>query len=123
MRKLFALVAVSAFALGCGGSGRSPSEVDRARRAVVASLDAWKANEPAAKLKALPDPVEFADELRATHALADYTIDKVDATDKDVVRITVTLKLKDKKGKPSEREAVYAVALKTPVVVSRDPYF
>ncbi|HEY1191949.1 MAG TPA: hypothetical protein VGE74_30240 [Gemmata sp.] len=123
MRKVFVLFVLSASALGCGGSDRSPAETERARQAVVLALDSWKANEPPAKLKALPDPIDFSEELRATHALTDYTVGKVDASDKDVVRVTVTLNLKDKKGKASQREAVYAVALKAPVVVSRDPYF
>ena len=57
------------------------------------------------------------------HALTDYTLGKADGSDKDVIRYTVTLKLKDKKGKLTEREVVYAVALKSPVVVSRDPYY
>lgn len=121
MRNLFPLVV--ALALGCGGSGRSPDEIERARQAVGTALGAWKASEAPEKLKARPDPIDFAEELRATHALTDYTVGKVDASDKDVVRVTVVLKLKDKKGKPSEREAVYAVALRSPVVVSRDPYF
>lgn len=77
----------------------------------------------AAKLKALPDPIDFTEELRGTHALADYTIVKADLSDAAVMRFTVALKLKDKRGKPSDREAVYSVALKTPVVVARDPYF
>ena len=122
MIRLIVLLAVLSFALGCG-SGRPAADVDRARRAVTTALDSWKANEPPTALKARPDPVEFAEELRATHALAEYAIGKADASDKDVIRFTVTLKLRDKKGKTSEREAVYAVALKTPVVVSRDPYF
>lgn len=117
------LLVVLSFVPGCGGPGRAPDEIERARQAVVASLDSWKAHEPHDKLKARPDPVDFAEELRGTHALTDYTLGKVDASDKDVVRVTVMLKLKDKKGKSSEREAVYAVALKSPIAVSRDPYF
>lgn len=118
----FVPLLAAALALGCG-SGRPAAEVERARLAVVASLDSWKANEAPVKLKALPDPVDFAEELRATHALTDYALGKVDGSDKDVVRVAVVLKLRDKKGKPTEREAVYAVALRSPVVVSRDPYF
>ncbi|MCI0701608.1 MAG: hypothetical protein L0241_11045 [Planctomycetia bacterium] len=112
------------FALLCGcGSRRSEADIERGRQAVSAALDAWKANEPSAKLKSLPDPVEFSEELRSTHALLDYTLGNVDASDKDVIRYTVTLKLKDKKGKLTDREVVYAVALKSPVVVARDPYY
>ena len=115
-------LAVVLLAIGCG-SRRPEAEIDRGRQAVIAVLDSWKANEKPEKLKSLPDPVEFSDELRATQTLTDYTLGKVDATDKDVIRYTVTLKLRDKKGKTSEREVVYAVALRSPVVVARDPYY
>ena len=91
--------------------------------AVAAALDNWKAGEPTANLKSLPDPVEFSEELRTSHKLVEYSILKTDGTDPDVVRYTVTLKLKDKRGKSSEREAVYSVALKSPVIVARDPYY
>src|SRR5262245_20198659 len=120
--KRFALLLVVLFLTGCGGR-RPESEIERGRRAVVVVLDSWKANESPAKLKTLPEPVEFTDELRGTHSLSDYTLGPVDSSDKDVIRYTVTLKLRDKKGKVSEREVVFAVALKTPVVVARDPYY
>ena len=120
-RCALSLIVLTLF-LGCG-SRRPEGDIDRGRRAVVAALDGWKANQPPAKLKSLPDPVDFADELRATHALTDYTLGKVDASDPVVLRYTVTLKLKDKKGKVTDREVVYAVALKTPVAVARDPYY
>ena len=115
-----AFVLVLFAAAGCGG--RPASEVERGRQAVVAALDGWKANDPPAKLKSLPDPVEFTDELRATHTLTDYVLGKADDSDKQVIRYPVTLTLKDKKGKESRREVVFEVALKNPVVVARDPY-
>ena len=121
MTRFAPLLAALVFAAGCGG--RPQSEIDRGRQAVVAALYSWKANEPPAKLKSLPDPVEFGEELRATHSLAGYELGKVDASDKDVIRYTVTLTLKDKKGKESRREVTFAVALKNPVVVARDPYY
>jgi hypothetical protein len=116
----FCLVVVMA---GCGGTRRSDAEVARGQQAVVAALDSWKAKESADKLKSLADPVEFSEELRSTHALTAYTIDKVDSSDKDVIRYTITLKLKDKKGKALDREVVYSVALKSPIIVARDPYY
>jgi hypothetical protein len=122
MNRLAALLVLLLVAPGCG-SRRPEAEVERGRRAVAAALDNWKANEPVAKLKSLADPVDFAEELRATHSLAEYALGKVDESDRDVIRYAVTLKLKDKKGKASDREVVYAVALKSPVVVSRDPYY
>lgn len=121
MRAVFVSVVVTV-AVGCS-SARPQADIDRGRAAVTACLDNWKANEPAAKLKALADPVDFTEELRATHTLTGYAIVKHDATDPQVIRYTVTLQLKDRKGKASEREAVYSVALRSPVAVSRDPYF
>lgn len=117
-----ALLLLAVLAVGCK-SGRPAADLDRAKTAVTAALDSWKANEPADKLKSLPDPVEFSEELRATHALTAYTLGKVDGTDPDVVRVAVKLSLKDKKGKATEREVAYEVALKSPVVVCRDPYY
>lgn len=108
-------------ALGCG-SGRPAVDVERGRKALVAALDSWKANEPPAKLKSLPEPVDFPEELRTTHTLTDYTLGAVDTSDAEFIRFRVTLKLKDRKGKESDREVVYAVALKNPVAVSRDPF-
>lgn len=107
---------------GCGSS-RPQSDIDRGRDAVVAALEGWKKNEPAESLKSRPEPVDFTEELRSTYTLTDYTLGNVDTSDKDVIRYSVTLKLKDRKGKASEREVVYAVALKSPVVVARDPYY
>ena len=107
---------------GCGPS-RPAADLERGRVAVVAALDSWKANEPAAKLKSLPHPVEFAEELRTTHTLTGYALGKIDGTDPAVIRYAVTLSLKDRKGKLTDREAVYAVALQSPVVVARDPYY
>ena len=122
MNRLIAPLVLLLFASGCG-SRRPEAEVERGRQAVVAALDNWKANEPPARLKSLADPVEFAEDFRATHSLVEYAIGKVDPSDKEVIRYSVTLKLKDKKGKVTDREVVYAVALKTPVAVSRDPYY
>ncbi len=117
---LFVILLVS----GCGtGGSRSQEELDRARQATTAVLDAWKGNQPSTVLLALPDPISFQDELRETHALTDYSIVKVDSSDKAVIRLTVRLEMKDKKGKPSTREVVFAVALNSPIVVTRDPFF
>ena len=117
------VLVTSALALAGCSSTRPQSDLERGRQAVTAALDSWKANDSPDKLKSLADPVEFSEELRSSHTLTDYTVGKIDSTDKDVIRYTVALTLKDRKGKTSEREAVYAVSLKTPVVVARDPYY
>ena len=117
------LILISALGIAGCSSARPQSDIERGRQAVTAALESWKANEPPQKLKSLADPVDFSEELRSTHALADYSLGKIDSSDRDVIRYTVALTLKDKKGKVSEREAVYAVSLRTPVVVARDPYY
>lgn len=86
-------------------------------------MEAWKAKEPAAQLLSRPEPIDFVEELQTTHQLLDYSLVGVDSSDKDVLRYTVTLKLIDKKGKTSTREAVYAVALRSPIAITRDPYY
>jgi|SRR5829696_4659125 len=111
-----------ALAVGCGGPKHSKADVERGQRALTAALDAWKSNEPPDRLKALPDPVEYADELRLTHKLLDYTVGKPNAADPEVVRYPVKLRLQDRKGKAQDRDVVFEVKLKTPILVARDPY-
>jgi len=122
MNRRLLFLALALLGAGCG-QRRSDAEIARGKQAVTAALDSWKNNEPPAKLKSLTDPVEFSEELRGTHTLTEYALGPIDSSDKEVIRFRVTLKLRDKKGKVAEREAVYAVALKTPIVVARDPYY
>ena len=122
MTRIIVFIGLVVLLGGCG-SRRPEADVNRGRQAVVAALDSWKNNEPASKLKSLADPVEFSDELQKIYSLVDYTLGRVDASDPEVIRYAVVLKLKDKKGKVTEREAVYSVALKNPVAVARDPYY
>ncbi|MCS6865156.1 MAG: hypothetical protein RMJ56_13510 [Gemmataceae bacterium] len=121
IRGLVVLTA-TAWLVGCASS-RSESDIERGRLAVCAALEAWKAKEPAAQLLSRPEPIDFVEELQTTHQLLDYSLVGVDSSDKDVLRYTVTLKLIDKKGKTSTREAVYAVALRSPIAITRDPYY
>ena len=107
--------------VGCSQK-HSSADVGRGQKALVAALDSWKSNEPVEKLTSLPDPVEYTDELRNSHKLVDYTVGKADATDPEVIRYRVSLKLQDRKGKLEEREIVFMVAMKSPIVIARDPY-
>lgn len=65
-----------------------------------------KANGPPAKLNALPDPVEFSEELRATHELAEHNVLMTAGSDPAVIRVAVSFELQGRKGPPSEREVV-----------------
>jgi hypothetical protein len=40
-----------------------------------------------------------------------------------VMRFTVKLITQDRRGKREERQATFAVALKSPIAVGRDPFF
>jgi hypothetical protein len=115
-------IATLVLALGCGQQPHSKADAERGRAALTAALDAWKGNEPPDALKSRPDPVEFTDELRRTHKLVEYTLGEPDRTDPEVLRYPVTLKLQGRKGPPEERRVVFMVALKSPVVIARDPY-
>jgi hypothetical protein len=116
MRRLVPMLVI--VCVGCGG-GRPQADLDRGRQALVDALENWKKNEPPAKLAG----IQFAEDLRKTNELTDYAIGTVDATDPKFLRFTVTLKLKDRKGKASEREAVFSVELTNPVRVMHDPYY
>jgi hypothetical protein len=117
-----------ALALVAGGCEfqHSKADVERGRLALAAALDSWKTREPADRLKARTDPIEFNDDLRRTHALADYTLGTPTRTDPEVLRYPATLKLEalkgKAKGKAEDRSVVFMVALKSPIAISIDPY-
>jgi hypothetical protein len=115
-------VLLSCFAIGCNSQAHSKTEVERGKAALTSVLESWKNAEPPEKLKSLAEPVEFADELRGTNQLVEYTIGTADAKDPQTIRYRVTMKLKDRKGVTKDREAVFMVSLKTPIVIARDPY-
>lgn len=120
LTRLFPLALV-ALAAGCS-SQHSKADVERGKTALTAALDSWKNKQPPDRLKALPDPVEFSDELTRTHQLVEYTLGPPDARDPEVIRYATTLKLQDRRGKVEERPIVFMVALKSPIVIARDPY-
>ena len=115
------VLAFLVLAVGCSAK-HSRTDVERGRKALEAALESWKNNEPSDRLKAGPEPIDYSDELRQSHRLLEYTVGKPNATDPDVIRYAVTVKLQDRKGKIESRDIVYMVALKSPIVIARDPY-
>jgi hypothetical protein len=98
--------------------------MDRARLALETSLDNWKGGFKPDRLRALPEPIEFAEEgLAKGVRLLAYQILGSEHTDLEMMRFRVKLTVQDRKGKREEREATYAVALKSPIAIGRDPYF
>jgi len=116
------VIGMATLVAGCSQKKHSTADVERGQKALSAALDSWKNNEPADRLKTLADPVEYTDELRLSHQLVDYTVVKPDPADPEVIRYPVTLKLQDRKGKAVSRDVVFMVAMKSPIVIARDPY-
>lgn len=116
------VIGMATLVAGCSQKKHSTADVERGQKALSAALDSWKNNEPADRLKTLADPVEYTDELRLSHQLVDYTVGKPDPADPEVIRYPVTLKLQDRKGKAVSRDVVFMVAMKSPIVIARDPY-
>jgi hypothetical protein len=119
--RISSILLVAALATSCGKK-HSAADVERGRAALSAALESWKNNEPPDRIQSLPDPVDYKDELRLTHRLLEFTVGKPDPTDPEVIRFRVTLKMQDRKGKTIDQEIVYMVALKSPIVIARDPY-
>lgn len=110
---------------GCGrGHPFTQADLDRARKALETSLESWKKGERAERLRSLPEPIHFSEEgPRNGLRLLEFEIVNAQHTDADAMRFTVRLTVQDRKGKREVREATYAVALRAPLVIGRDPYF
>lgn len=109
--------------VGCGQS--APSEqLESARAAVQTALSAWKKGDRADSLRSLSPPIEFAeDNWKIGLRLLDYQVTSVESSPEQIARCAVTLSIKDKRGKVSEREVVYMIANKSgKMVIARDPY-
>lgn len=110
---------------GCKKNRFTQENLDRARAAVESGLTSWQKGEAPQVLASRPDPVQFFDDLWTSgNRLVSFQIKDTVGDNQDVIiRCSVALTLKDKKGRTSEREVTYQVTLKSPVVVARDPYF
>jgi hypothetical protein len=115
--RLRALVPIALVALaGCGGSVPLPT-TDVSRRALQASLDAWKAGKPAASLaseKPSIEPVDF--EWKAGKVLTDFAIGEHSPGEgTQTLSASITLK-----GEPGPKEVKYMVLGVEPVRIFRD---
>ena len=122
MKSILFAIALLVFA-GCAKPARPQAEVDRSLKALATALESWKANEPPAKLKAPPEPIEFNEDLRRAFVLESFAVGGVMDIDPKYVQVKATLKLKDKKGKTEERDVVYQIELGSPIRVLHDPYY
>lgn len=110
---------------GCDGTEHFPEgDFDRARGALATALESWKQGEAPETLRSLAEPIDFAEEWpKSGIRLLDYDILDTESTDAEIIRYTVILIVQERRGEPEERRVTYAVALRTPIVVCRDPYY
>lgn len=125
MIRCIALIGFLAVA-GCGsGPGpQSAEELASAQSAVKTSLDAWKAGHAAAKWEKESASVKFVDEeWRHGAVLLDYKLEKAEGLRGENTRCWTVLTIRDRKGRRSEKEAVYSVKPGAPILVTRDPFY
>ncbi len=106
------------------GCSRGPTQnLAAARTALQTALDSWKNGEAAEALQSRNPAIAFTDDdYRAGHKLVSYEIAEVRSAP-EVVHCSASLSVQDRRGRTHSRKVVYAVALKNPVVIARDPYF
>lgn len=124
-RRRFLAAVLPALALGCRrGHKFSKDELEHARNALETCLESWKKGEMPEKLRSLPEPIDFAEEgPKIGLKLISYEILGSEHTDSEVMRFSVKLTVQDRRGKSEERRPTYAVALKSPIAVGRDPMY
>lgn len=125
MRRLTSLVILFCltWAVGCGGAF-SKAEMDRAKQALDAGLLGWKQGEKLDKLQSKSEAIAFYEDwAKAGQKLLVYEIVNASHTDNEKIRFLVRLELQDRRGRREKREATYAVVLKSPITIARDPYF
>ena len=119
-RNISPWIALAAFAaVGCDGSAPIASDAE-ARRALVASLEAWKAGRPAGSLLGEKPSIEAVDfEWKAGKALKEFAIgDPSPGQGTRTFAATLTLG-----GEPAPRPVRYMVLGVDPVRIYRDEDF
>lgn len=107
---------------GCAGRGDGgpPSSGFEAKALVRAGLEAWKADQKA-PLTVGGRPLRFDDEDEAAGLkLVGYEVRETPPEWSEEAGLSVTLALRDRKGRPVTRHAVYLVTRHPDLVVSRD---
>jgi hypothetical protein len=105
---------------GCGGGSTPLTPAEVARKALQASLDAWKAGKPASSLADEKPSIEAVDfEWKAGKVLSDYTIDgETPGQGTQTFDATLTLK-----GATGPAKVQYMVLGLDPVRIYRDEDF
>jgi hypothetical protein len=123
MRPYCMLAVVLAVAAGCSGGPGAATDAsfdsEKARTALLTSLDAWKKGEAKSLAKRQP-PIRFEDDdLLSGYRLSEYEIEEPDSPIKPHHDVEVILMMKDRQGKSVRREARYQVGLDPSLTVLR----
>ena len=117
------MLALAGTATGCGGrpaESLPQGDLDRAEAALQAALDAWKrGGQPGAvrgPVSAVTDP-DWADGGR----LLDYMIYNAEGRPGEGICCGVILSLRDKGGRTTKKDVVYALSGSEPFVIAREP--
>ena len=116
--RVHALTFLATLALaGCGGGGAPLAPMDVARRALLTSLEAWKAGKPPRSLADQKPVIETIDfEWKAGKILSDFALgDEAPGEGVQVVSATLTIK-----GEPRPKVAKYMILGLDPVRIFRD---
>jgi hypothetical protein len=111
-RALLLLAPALAWACGCGGdlSASRPADPERARQALHAALDAWKAGRTPDDAGHLSPPIRIADEdWLAGLRLVDYRPEPGDRLIGTSLRCPVVLTLHGRRGKDRKKRVTYTI--------------
>ena len=116
---VLSFIALEALA-GCGGGSAPLPSTDASRRALRASLDAWKAGKAASTLSSEKPSIEVVDfEWKAGKVLTEYVIgDQAPGQGTQTFSATLTLK-----GEPAVKGVQYMVLGLDPIRIYRDEDF
>jgi hypothetical protein len=123
MRRLTSLLVLALCLLpGCSRRLDPPADTAEADRAMRAALEAWKDGKSQADLEhGSPSIIMNEDDWRAGKRLLDFTMIDGSLSGRQV-RWRVRITLRDKDGKPVERQATYIIDTTPRIVIVRDTF-
>jgi hypothetical protein len=109
------------FFAGCGyGGAAQPADRDQAHKALQTALDAWKAGEKPEALENLTTPIHVKDaDWRGGFLLVGYRADQDGKLVGFDMNYPVVLDLKNPKGTPVKKTAVYSISTRPGLRVTR----
>jgi hypothetical protein len=106
---------------GCGsGENAQPADPAQSMKALQSVLDAWKAGEKPEDLEKLTPPIHVKDaDWKGGFFLVSYKADQEGRLVGYDMNYPVVLELKDPRGKPVKKTAVYSITTRPSLLVAR----